>query len=65
MNNNLEYRGFNGSIEYSKSDNIFFGKVKNTDDLISYESTNKESLEKEFQIAVDSYIETVNWKGNY
>jgi predicted HicB family RNase H-like nuclease len=43
---------------------VFFGKVKNTDDLISYESTNKESLEKEFQIAVDSYIETVNWKEN-
>ena len=61
----MEYRGFSGSIEYSKSDNVFFGKVKNIDDLISYESTDKKLLEKEFQLAVDSYIETVNWKGNY
>jgi predicted HicB family RNase H-like nuclease len=65
MSNYLEYKGFNGSIEYSKSDNVFFGRVKNTEDLISYESTDKKLLEKEFQLAVDSYIETVNWKGNY
>lgn len=44
----LIYKNFKGTIEYSKEDRIFFGKVINVKDLIFYEEKDISELEKNF-----------------
>jgi predicted HicB family RNase H-like nuclease len=54
----LEYKGYHGSIEYSKEDKCLFGKVLGmTKDLILYEGNTVEELENDFKAAIDSYLE--------
>lgn len=57
MNNILEYKGYNGTVEYSAEDDILFGKVIGIKSLISYEGKSVEKLKADFQGAVDEYIE--------
>ena len=53
---NLEYRGYVGSIEYSKEDDLLFGKVLGIKGLISFEGTTGRDLENEFKEAIDTYL---------
>ena len=54
----LEYKGYKGSVEYSKEDNCLFGKVQGmSKDLIAYEGQTLEELRKDFEAGIDSYIE--------
>ena len=56
--NHLEYKGYCGSIEYSKEDKCLYGKVLGmTKDLISYEGNTVEELENDFKNAIESYLE--------
>ena len=52
----MKYKGFVGSAEYSDADGVFFGKVQNTQSLISYEGATIEELETDFHDAVDDYL---------
>ena len=36
---NLEYKGYTGTIEYSKEDKLLFGKVIGVKSLLSYEGS--------------------------
>ena len=56
MNNILEYKGYNGTVEYSAEDNILFGKVIGIKSLISYEGHSVEELRTDFKSAVDEYL---------
>jgi predicted HicB family RNase H-like nuclease len=58
MNNTLEYKSYIGTVEYSAEDRIFFGKLAFVTDLVSFEADNVKDLEKNFQEAVDDYLET-------
>ena len=40
MNNNMEYKGYLGSVEFSEEEAVFFGKIMNIRLLISYEGKN-------------------------
>ena len=54
----LEYKGYKGSVEYSKEDNCLFGQVQGMGkDLIAYEGQTLDELRKDFEDGVDSYIE--------
>ena len=53
---NLEYKGYTGSIEYSKEDGQLYGKVLGIKGLISYEGTNGKKLEADFIDAIDTYL---------
>jgi predicted HicB family RNase H-like nuclease len=53
---NLEYKGYTGSIEYSKEDGLLFGKVLGIKALISYEGATGKKLEADFIAALDSYL---------
>ena len=54
----LEYKGYKGSVEYSKEDNCLFGKVQGlSKDLIVYEGQTLDELRKDFEDGVDSYLE--------
>ena len=53
---NLEYKGYTGTIEYSKEDGLLYGKVLGIQGLISYEGSTGKELEADFIAAIDSYI---------
>ena len=55
---NLEYKGYFGSVEYSKADNCLFGKVLGmSKDSITYEGNNLDELKADFEAGIDSYLE--------
>ena len=54
----LEYKGYKGSVEYSKVDNCLCGKVQGLNKvLILYEGQTLEELRKDFINGIDSYLE--------
>jgi len=60
----LEYKGYKGSVEYSKEDNCLFGKVQGMSKaLILYEGNTLEELRKDFEEGVDSYLEACKADG--
>lgn len=53
----IKYRGYTGTIEYSKENNCLFGKVIDIPRcLISYEGQNLKELIDDFHAAIDDYI---------
>ena len=56
MKNTMKYKGFTGSVEFSESDQIFFGSVQSICSLISYEGTGISELIEDFHGAVDDYL---------
>ena len=57
MNNTMEYKGYIGSVEFSETDQILYGKVQGIRSLISYEGTTVTDLIQDFQDSVDEYLE--------
>ena len=55
----LQYRGYAGSIEYSEEDFVFFGKLLDIPDLVSYHGYTSSELTSAFIDAVDDYIVTI------
>ncbi len=53
---NLEYKGYTGTIEYSKEDGLLYGKVVGVKGLISYEGQTGNELEVDFKEAIDTYL---------
>ena len=55
----LEYKGYKGSVEFSKEDDCLIGKVQglNGKALILYEGNTLEELKADFMDAIDSYID--------
>ncbi len=54
----LEYKGYKGSVEYSKEDNCLCSKVQGMGNkaLILYEGTTIDELRKDFEEGIDSYL---------
>jgi len=60
----LEYKGYYGSIEYSKEDECLFGKALGMpNNLISYEGNTASELYADFKAAIDSYLDYCQRKG--
>ena len=60
----LEYKGYKGSVEYSKQDDCLFGKVQGLNkELIAYEGNTLEELRHDFEEGVDSYLEYCRAEG--
>ena len=59
----LEYKGYTGTIEYSKEDNLLYGKVLGIKGLISYEGKTGKELEEDFKEAIDAYLEDCKERG--
>jgi len=58
MANTIEYNGYIGSVEYSSEDKCFYGKLEMINDLVTFEATTADELEKNFQNSVNEYIKT-------
>ena len=55
---NLKYKGYIGTIQFSEGDNCFFGKVLGMKRAcITYEGENASALVEDFKGAVDTYLE--------
>lgn len=63
MKNTMEYKGYVGSVEFSETDEMFFGKILGIRALISYEGTNAKELIEDFHGAVDAYLEMCSEMG--
>lgn len=58
----LEYKGYYGTVEFSDTDNIFFGKVVGINSLVSFEGDDMQTLKEDFEGAVDDYLEVYGGK---
>ena len=54
----LKYKEYEGTCEIDVEEDICYGKLLFIDDLITYEAETPKQLKKEFQAAVDDYIQT-------
>ena len=60
----LEYKGYKGSVEYSKEDNCLFGKVQGlSKEMITYEGQTLDELRNDFEEGVESYLEYCKEEG--
>lgn len=55
--NNMTYKKFIGSVNFSSTDQVFYGKIENISDLVSFEGNNTDELRNAFHEAADDYIE--------
>lgn len=58
MKNVLEHKGYTGSVEFSNTDETFFGKIVGIRDLVTFEADSVVKLKKAFKEAVEDYIAT-------
>ena len=56
MKDMFEYRGFQGSVKYSASDDILYGKIEFIRDLVDYHGVSVEELKIAFRKSVDDYL---------
>jgi len=58
MKKHLEYKGYNGTVEFSAEDNCLFGKMIGISDLVNYEAQSVNELKNVFNEAVEDYLTT-------
>jgi predicted HicB family RNase H-like nuclease len=63
MNNLLEYKGYCGTVEFSATDKILYGKVLGINGLLSYEGDSVQTLKEDFEAAIDDYLEACSLAG--
>lgn len=56
IDGSLQYNDYIGSIEYSKEDNMFYGKVLYINDAILFEGETIKELYKDFEEGVKHYL---------
>lgn len=60
----LKYKGYTGSVEYCGEDNTLYGKVLGMGRVgITYLGQTPDELKKDFEGAIDFYIETCREEG--
>ncbi len=55
--NILTHRGYSGAVEFSAADGCFFGKVLGILDIVTFEGESVTELRKDFENAVDDYLQ--------
>ena len=63
MKNTMEYKGYIGSVEFSETDELFFGQGQGIRSLISYEGINAKELVSDFHESVDAYLKFCEEEG--
>ena len=53
----MEYRGYLGKVEFDDDAKVFHGEVINLRDVITFEGTSVEELQRAFKESVDDYLE--------
>ena len=55
--NELKYKGFIGSVNFSAEDRVFYGKIEGINDLVTFEGTTVDELEEAFKYMVEEHIQ--------
>ena len=63
MKDLLKHRGYFGTIQYSEEDDLLIGKVVGIRDSITYHGDTLAGLKRDFQEAIDYYLETCEAEG--
>jgi predicted HicB family RNase H-like nuclease len=53
----MQYKGFEGSVEYCSDSGVYYGQVLDVPALVNYESDAREDLGVAFKHAVDNYLD--------
>lgn len=61
----IRYKGYTGSISFSKEDNVYYGKLLDVPALVSFEGSTEEELLDDFHNAVNEYIESSENNDNF
>jgi predicted HicB family RNase H-like nuclease len=56
MSQTLQYKDYDGSVEYSAEDRLLHGSLLGIRDAVVYEGVDVDSLESNFRVAVDEYL---------
>jgi len=56
MSQTMQYKGYDGSVLYSAEDKLLHGKILGIRDFVIYDGKDVETLETNFQGAVDEYL---------
>ncbi|TEC93849.1 type II toxin-antitoxin system HicB family antitoxin [Pseudomonas aeruginosa] len=63
MAKTLEYKGFQGSVDFEAETDVMYGKILHINDLVTYEADSLKELRLAFEEAVDDYIDTCKMLG--
>jgi predicted HicB family RNase H-like nuclease len=56
MSQTLQYKGYNGSVEYSAEDRTWHGALLGIRDAVVYAGADQDSLESNFRAFVNEYL---------
>lgn len=59
----MKYKGYEGKIELDPDAHIFHGEVIDTRDVITFQGTSVEELERAFRDSVDDYLQLCKSRG--
>ena len=57
MSDFMEYKGYQGSVEYSAEDDILYGQVQFIKSLLMYEGETLHELKEMFHQVIDEYLQ--------
>ena len=63
MSTSLEHKGYSGTVDYSREDKIFYGKIDGIKATVTYEGKDPDSLEAAFKESVDDYLDLCRQEG--
>ena len=52
----MTYKGYKAKVEFDYNAEVFHGEVINTRDVIFFEGTTVDQLDKEFRFSIDDYL---------
>ena len=52
----MEYKGYRAAVQFDYEAGVFHGEVVDTRDIIVFEGTLVEQLEREFHFSIDDYL---------
>jgi predicted HicB family RNase H-like nuclease len=52
----LKYKGYTGRVEYDDKAKIFHGEIIDTKDVITFQGTSVDEIEKAFRESIDDYL---------
>ncbi len=53
----MEYKGYIGEASFDSDARIFHGEIINTKNVVTFQGTSVEELEKSFRDSVDDYLD--------
>ncbi len=57
MTDKLKYKDFTGTVHFSNTDDVFFGKIEGINDLMTFEAETVTKLKKAFMEAVEDSLD--------